>query len=97
MMVVKLRYKQPDADKSQLLKMNVSNKTKPLVETSRDFQFASAVASFGMILRGSQFKGHANYDSVLEIAESSLGENPESVGSTALSQTTHRANGRWTL
>ncbi|MBD3675188.1 MAG: VWA domain-containing protein [Planctomycetaceae bacterium] len=78
MMVVKLRYKQPTADKSQLLKMNVADKSKPLVEMSRDFQFASAVASFGMILRGSQFKGHANYDSVLEIAESSLGENPES-------------------
>lgn len=78
MMVVKLRYKQPTADKSQLLKMNVANKTKPLVEMSRDFQFASAVASFGMILRGSKFVGHANYDTVLEIAESSLGDNPES-------------------
>ena len=77
-MVVKLRYKQPTADKSQLLKLNVANKTKPLVEMSRDFQFASAVASFGMILRGSKFVGHANYDTVLEIAESSLGENPES-------------------
>ncbi|MDG2390011.1 MAG: VWA domain-containing protein [Planctomycetaceae bacterium] len=78
MMVVKLRYKKPDEDKSQLLKMNVANKVEPLAEKSRDFRFASAVASFGMILRGSKFAGHANYDSVLELAEESLGENPES-------------------
>ena len=37
-------------------------------QADRDFQFAAAVASFGMLLRDSEHKGTATYDSVLEIA-----------------------------
>ena len=37
-------------------------------------QFAAAVASFGMLLRDSSYKGDATFDSVYEIAESGLGE-----------------------
>ena len=40
---------------------------------SKDFEFASAVASFGMILRDSSYKGNATFDSVLELAEEGLG------------------------
>ncbi|MCM1299082.1 MAG: VWA domain-containing protein [Firmicutes bacterium] len=36
---------------------------------SDDFYFAAAVAEFGMILRNSEYKGTADYDSVLELAE----------------------------
>ena len=38
-----------------------------------EMQFASAVASFGMLLRGSEHKGTGSYDAVLEIAESAKG------------------------
>ncbi len=41
---------------------------------SPDFNWAAAVAAFGMILRDSQFRGHANFDMVLELAQSSKGE-----------------------
>ena len=41
-----------------------------------DFQFAAAVASFGMLLRNSEYKGNPTYDAVLEIAQSALGEDP---------------------
>jgi len=40
---------------------------------STDFRFAASVASFGMILRDSPFKGTSTIDSVLNMAESSLG------------------------
>ena len=40
---------------------------------SVDFRFAAAVASFGMILRESPYKGTATIDSVLSMAEDSLG------------------------
>ncbi|HUG20559.1 MAG TPA: YfbK domain-containing protein, partial [Planctomycetaceae bacterium] len=78
MMLVKLRYKQPDGDTSDLLKMAIPDASNRLNEVSPDFQFASQVASFGMLLRGSKYAGLATYDSVLEIAQSTLGENPES-------------------
>ena len=44
------------------------------VDAGEDFQFAAAVASFGMLLRDSSYKGDATFDSVYEMAESGLGE-----------------------
>ena len=37
-------------------------------QATKDFRFAAAVASFGMLLRNSQHKGNATYAGVLEIA-----------------------------
>ena len=45
-------------------------------QASADFQFAAAVASFGMLLRDSKFKGDATYDSVVEIATAAKGPDP---------------------
>jgi len=41
-----------------------------------DFRFTAAVASFGQILRNSPYKGNATFDTVLTIAENSLGPDP---------------------
>jgi Ca-activated chloride channel family protein len=43
---------------------------------SRDFNWAAAVAAFGMILRDSQFRGQASFDLVLELAQAARGEDP---------------------
>ena len=43
---------------------------------SADFRFAAAVASFGMILRDSPYKGTATFDSTLAAAEDSIGSDP---------------------
>lgn len=43
-------------------------------QASRDFNWASAVAAFGMLLRDSQFRGQANFDMVLELARAAVGE-----------------------
>lgn len=40
---------------------------------SSDFRFASAVVAFGMLLRGSQYKGDASYTLVKQLAENALG------------------------
>jgi hypothetical protein len=52
----------------------VSYQPRRFTEATSDFQFAAAVAAFGMLLRESPYRGDANYDAVLEIASSSLGE-----------------------
>ena len=38
-----------------------------------DFRFAAAVASFGMILRNSPYKGQSTLDAVIRIAETGTG------------------------
>ncbi len=74
MLTVKLRYKEPDGQKSKLLEFPVKNQIVEFDAANVDLKFASSVAAFGMILRGSEFKGDADYDKVIRWAKSSLGE-----------------------
>lgn len=39
-----------------------------------DFRFAAAVASFGMLLRRSQYRGQASYAEARKLAADALGE-----------------------
>jgi len=72
-LTVKLRYKNPDEDKSKLLE-GVILDSDLSGKASENFLFASAVAEFGLILRRSEHKGNASYESVLARARSSKGE-----------------------
>jgi Ca-activated chloride channel family protein len=71
---VHLRYKQPEADKSQPLDVPVKDAEVEIGKTPGDFRFAAAVASFGMILRNSQYRGTSSFDNVLELAKAGLGD-----------------------
>lgn len=67
-LTLKIRYKPPEEDKSKLLVYAVNDPGQSFSAATPDYEFAAAVASFGMLLRDSEFKGEANFDSVLEIA-----------------------------
>jgi Ca-activated chloride channel family protein len=71
-MTVKLRYKQPDADVSKLIERSVTA-SEVSDRHSRNYEWASAVAEFGMLLRNSKFKGSASFDNVLSRARSAKG------------------------
>jgi Ca-activated chloride channel family protein len=73
LMTVKLRYKEPDGDASKPLNVGVLDARTSYSNASADFKFAAAVAEFGMLLRGSRYKGQASYDSAAELARASLG------------------------
>ena len=73
-LTVRMRYKHPDADTSkELSKPHAGAVAKDL---SDDFRFAAAVASFGMLLRDSKFRGAMTYAGVLEEAQGCLGADP---------------------
>ena len=74
---VKIRYKQPDSDKSVQMEELVKDIHTPLEKTSENFRFSVAVAEFGLLLRGSDFKGAANYEQVIDLAKSSIGKDSE--------------------
>ena len=44
-----------------------------LAPASEDFRFAAAVASFGMVLRDSEYKGTSTLDGAFKLAEASVG------------------------
>jgi Ca-activated chloride channel family protein len=76
-LTVKLRYKQPQGNSSQLLSQVLPWKNQPITATAADFQMATAVAAFGLLLRNSEYKGQATYDQVLALAGKARGEDPE--------------------
>lgn len=79
LMQVKLRYKQPMSDTSELISQTVSDQfrmtsfSRPTIDT----QFASAVTMFGMLLRDSEFKGNTSIQQILELAKASKGTDKE--------------------
>ncbi|WP_372647660.1 von Willebrand factor type A domain-containing protein [Draconibacterium sp.] len=75
LLTIKLRYKKPDEHKSKLLELPVQNSLD--TETSDDFRFSAAVASFGMLLRKSEFMGNTTINSVINLAESAKGADSE--------------------
>ena len=73
MLTVKLRYKKPDGDKSDLVECAVTDDSGDFAKASPDFKFAAAVAEFGMILRDSEHKGNGTFGAVLEWANEGKG------------------------
>jgi Ca-activated chloride channel homolog len=68
-LTLKLRYKDPEGDTSKLLTFPLADSNRPFAEADPDFQFAAAVASFGMQLRQSKWAGKTSLDAVLEMAQ----------------------------
>jgi Ca-activated chloride channel homolog len=71
MLTVKLRYKNPDGDKSESIERAVVDDGKQFANASADFKFAAA--AFGMLLRDSEFKGNGTLGAVLEWAQEGKG------------------------
>ncbi len=75
-LTVRLRYKEPDSSLSQELRVPLQHSDKSFAEASPDFQFATAVAQFGMLLRGSKYKGNTTFEAVREIGRANLDWDP---------------------
>lgn len=73
MLNIKIRYKEPDGATSQLLEFPVLDGGGAFNAASADLRFAASVASFGMILRDSPYKGQSTLDAVIDVAEKSRG------------------------
>jgi len=74
---IKLRYKQPDGFTSKLLQHPVKDENIALDNTSPNFRFAAAVASFGMLLRHSHYKGSFDYDDIIQLASQAVANDKE--------------------
>jgi Ca-activated chloride channel family protein len=74
MLTLNMRYKEPDGQRSRKLSAPVHDVGRGMAQTSDDYRFAAAVAAFGETLRGTQ--DDVRYADILELAEGSLGEDP---------------------
>ncbi|MEP4535183.1 MAG: von Willebrand factor type A domain-containing protein [Cyclobacteriaceae bacterium] len=72
LLTVKFRYKAPDEDKSKLITKTLGKKDQ--VKNDANIQWAASVASFGMLLRDSDYKGDMKYEDVIDLAKGAKGE-----------------------
>ena len=73
---VKLRYKAPNGNKSQLMTfaLNKAGIEKSLSASSNNLRFSAAVAAFGQKLRGGKYLSDFDYADISELARDSRGE-----------------------
>jgi Ca-activated chloride channel family protein len=74
LMTVKLRYKAPDGVKSRLVSTVVYNRPRSM---SANVGFASAVAEFGLMLRGSQYQAGTSFEGLVARARKFRGSDAE--------------------
>ncbi len=74
-LTVKMRYKDPDGDKSKLISKTLKKADfKTFDKASTDFRFAASAAAFGQLLRDSQYLNGFNAKQIAEIASKAKGE-----------------------
>jgi len=74
LLTVKLRYKEPTGDISQLLSVAVRDRSSSL---SPNLGFAAAVAEFGTLLRRSEHAGLATWSQARNLARTHRGDDPD--------------------
>jgi secreted protein with Ig-like and vWFA domain len=73
LLTVKIRYKEPAGEVSNLLEFPLRDTGVRLEDASADFKFAAAVAGFGMVLRDSPHKGSLTLADISALGRAGLG------------------------
>jgi len=73
---LKIRYKLPDTDTSQLITttINLENEYTNIDEVPADIRFAASVAAFAQLLRGATNIGEFTHEDIISLAKSSTGK-----------------------
>jgi Ca-activated chloride channel family protein len=73
LLTVKMRYKQPNGNKSKELSVSLADDNQKLETANIDFKFVAAVAEFGLLIRDSEFKQNATFENVIALAKKAKG------------------------
>ncbi|MGD7654780.1 MAG: vWA domain-containing protein [Verrucomicrobiales bacterium] len=76
-LTLKLRHKHPEGNKSALQQSVIKGEPLPWLDCGQDFQFASAVALFGMKLRGMQDAEAITWRQIQDLAQPGLENDPK--------------------
>jgi Ca-activated chloride channel family protein len=77
LLTFKLRYKEPEGDKSALIEFVVLKNVMKFEQTTDDHRFTAAVAAFGQWLKKSPFLNNMRYKNIYSIAKNSCGKDEE--------------------
>jgi len=73
---VRLRYKAPDGDTSELVTTSIVDDEGTLADASADLRFAAAVATFAQLLRRTTAIGATSHADVFALASEAIGDDP---------------------
>jgi Ca-activated chloride channel family protein len=73
---IEFRYKQPGESQSKTKTLVIENNQIAFAEASENTRFAAAVASYGLLIRNSEYKGATSYDQIIIWAENSMTFDP---------------------
>ncbi|MGH1346324.1 MAG: vWA domain-containing protein [Nannocystales bacterium] len=76
LMTLSLRYKEPDGERSQRIRVPVRDGGLDLADASDDYRFSAAVAMLGQKLRGHDAQAKTTYGDIVELAWGSMGADP---------------------
>ena len=77
LLTINVKYKQVKTNFERDLEEVVYANPLQFESTSTDFKFMCAVAEYGMLLRDSKYKGNASWDTALNLATNSIGEDED--------------------
>ena len=77
LLTVKMRFKKPDGENSQLIEQVLNNECTNFKKASNNIKFAAAISQFGMLLRDSEFKGNSTYKNTIAIAKDAISINDD--------------------
>jgi Ca-activated chloride channel homolog len=77
LLIIKVRYKKPTGDVSNLMVHAVNDSNKTLEQASDNFRFAASVAAFGMLLRDSDHVKNYSYDELVSLSQSAKGKDDD--------------------
>ena len=73
---IQFRYKEPDADISIPLTLEIFDEGTSFEAASEHMRFTASVAGFGLLLRNSNYKGSLSYDKILEWTANTMTYDP---------------------
>ncbi|MEO8268556.1 MAG: VWA domain-containing protein, partial [Aureliella sp.] len=91
LLAVKLRYKQPEGETSQLRVFPLVDEFTKFAQADADLRWAASMVEFGMLLRGSRYSGSANWSGLVEQATAAAGNNPDPQREECLQMIRHAA------
>ena len=73
---LKLRYKTPESEQSQLIEQPIAAKSIPLADADEATRFAIAAASYAQALKGGKYNGALDWAGILRLAQAAQGSDP---------------------
>ncbi|MDH5398552.1 MAG: VWA domain-containing protein [Cyclobacteriaceae bacterium] len=73
---INFRYKQPDADTSIPIDLDIFDEGKAFTHSSRHMRFTASLAGFGMLLRDSEYKGTITWNDIYDWSSQSIDYDP---------------------